>query len=334
MTRTFACWAPSSPTTLTSSVGWEPRVRRAAQMSTTSRRWITSRTSGPEARAREILAGMWGTYLLDVYRKSEAREMRGALETLLGPESGTGFSSGGVYIFWRPDTRQPLYVGIAGDLPVRFGQHNELNSCPSSGCKREQINEYFAQHEELGYTVLAMSSLSQVSTSRQRKTLDLDQVAQTDLVELNETLSAEAFDEIRALEGRLIAWNRVRFGHIPPWNTSPGRIPPTDPDADDGVMPTAVGAVDILLQGRRTIRQLAASNLSTVFEAHLHGVRLQAVARGIVSGHGLNNELIREQLRHGWAAPQIRDEILRCGYLDQRCPVTVGPVADNPPHAP
>jgi hypothetical protein len=277
---------------------------------------------------------MWGTYFLDVYRQSEAREVRGALEELLGPDSGSGFSSGGVYVFWRPDTRQPLYVGIAGDLPIRFGQHNDLNSCPASGCKRDKIKDYFAnEHDELGYTVVAMSSLSQVSTSRQRKMLELDQLTEADLVDLNETLSAEALDEIRALEGRLIAWNRVRFGQIPPWNTSVGRVPPTDPDAEDGVMATAVGAFDILLQGRDTIRQLAASNLSTMFEAHLHGVRLQAVATGILDGRGVNNEVIRDQLARDWAAPEIRDEILRSGYLDRRCPVTVGPVIDPEPPA-
>ena len=275
---------------------------------------------------------MWGTYFLDIYRQSHAREMRAALEELLGPDSGSGFSSGGVYVFWRPDTRQPLYVGIAGDLPIRFGQHNNLNSCPASGCKRDKLEDYFAnEHDELGYTVIAMSSLSQVSTSRQRRVLNLDQVTEADLVELNETLSAEALDEIRALEGRLIAWNRVRFGHIPPWNTSPGRLPPTDPDADDGVMATAVGAFDILLQGRKTIRQLAASNLHAMFEAHLHGVRIQAVASGILNGRGVNNEVIRDQLASGWAAPQIRDEIVRSGYLNQRCPATTGPVMDPRP---
>jgi len=48
---------------------------------------------------------MWGTYFLDVYRQSEARDMRAALEQLLGPDSGSGFSSGGVYVFWRPDKK-------------------------------------------------------------------------------------------------------------------------------------------------------------------------------------------------------------------------------------
>ena len=275
---------------------------------------------------------VWGTYLLDIYRQSKAREMRDSLEALLGPESGSAFSSGGVYVFWRPDTREPLYVGIAGDMPIRFGQHNGLNACPAAGCKRVQIEDYFAhEHDELGYTVIAMSSLSQVSTSRQRKVLNLDEVREAELVELNEALSAEAVDEIRALEGRLIAYNRVRFGGPPRWNTSPGRLPAADPDPDDGTMACAVGVFDILLQARKTIRELAANDVWEMFEAHLHGVRLLSIARGIVSGEGVTNRMIREDLERGWAAPLVRDEIVRTGYLDQRCPVTVGPEAEPLP---
>jgi hypothetical protein len=272
---------------------------------------------------------MWGTYLLDIYKQAEASEMRDALESLLGPESGSAWSTGGVYLFWRPDTREPLYVGIAGDLPVRFAQHHGLRGCPAAGCKREQISAYFAgEREELGYTILAMSHLSQVSTSRQRKVLDLKS---RDLIELNEEFSEEAIDEIRALEGRLLAYNRVRFGHLPRWNTSPGRISRDVADADDGTMASAVGAFDNLLQARKTIRQLAASDLWNMFEQHLHGIRLMTVAGSILEGTGFRNDVLREDLARSWAFPELNEEILNSGYLDQRCPVTVGPVADPPP---
>src|SRR5919112_4786192 len=144
---------------------------------------------------------MWGTYILDVYRQQDAREMYEALERLLGPDAGSAWASGGVYVFWNPDTREPLYVGITGDFPERFAQHNGLRSCPVSGCKREQIARYFAEESEwLGYTILALSSLSQPSTHRQRRSLAL---SDPELIELNEALSREVLDEIRALEGRM-----------------------------------------------------------------------------------------------------------------------------------
>src|SRR4051812_21464916 len=124
---------------------------------------------------------MWGTFMLDVFSQGDAAEMRDALEALLAPGSGSAFASGGVYVFWHPLTREPLYVGIAGDLPIRFAQHLGLSGCPAAGCKRIEIEDYFAhEHHELGYTVIALSNLSQVSTARQRAVLDLDRA---DLIE-------------------------------------------------------------------------------------------------------------------------------------------------------
>lgn len=272
---------------------------------------------------------MWGTFLLDAFPRKEASEMRDALEELLGPASGSTWSSGGVYVFWNPATRVPLYVGITGDLPVRFAQHAGLRSCPAKGCKRREIEAYFADgHKELGYTVLAMSSLSQVRTARHQAVLG---PMRRDLIELSEAISAEAMDEIRSLEGRLLAYSRSRLGHLPAWNTDPGRIPKVAPGANDGSMATAVGALDVLLQARRTIRQLADDPFAATFEEQLHGARLFAVAAGIRSETGTRNDTIRAEIeREGLILPEIREEILRSGYLDQRCPVTAGPILDPP----
>lgn len=273
---------------------------------------------------------MWGTFILDSFRRNEAAELRDALEDLLGPIVGSAWSSGGVYVFWDPETREALYIGITGDLPVRFAQHTGLRVAPTGGCKRQEIESYFADgHEWLGYTILTMSSLSQVRTARHRRVLD---PMRRDLIELSEAISEEALDEIRGLEGRLIASNRVRFGNLPRWNNHPGRIPKKAPAADEGSLAIAVGAVDILLQARRTIRQLAADPLSAMFEEQMHGARMVAVAQGIRGGQGVRNDTIRERIRrHPTMLPEIDEELLTCGYLDQRCPLTVGPVVDPPP---
>jgi hypothetical protein len=47
---------------------------------------------------------VWGTHTLDVYRESDVREMRDALEALLGPTAPTDWASAGVYVFWHPVT--------------------------------------------------------------------------------------------------------------------------------------------------------------------------------------------------------------------------------------
>lgn len=96
-------------------------------------------------------------------------------------------------------------------------------------------------------------------------------------------------------------------------------------------MATAVGALDVLLQARRTIRQLADDPLARMFEEMLHGARLFAVAVGIRSEVGLRNDTIREAIElEGLILDEIREEIFRSGYLDQRCPMTIGPVLDPP----
>jgi hypothetical protein len=271
---------------------------------------------------------MWGTFMLEAYRREDAREVHHALEEVLGPDSGSAWASGGVYVFWNFETREPLYVGIAGDLPERFAQHNGLRGCPPSSCKREQIAQYFAEESDgLGYTVLALSSLSQTSTHRQRASLALED---PELIELNEALSEEPADEIRALEGRMIALYARQFGRPIRWNQSSGRLPRVSPDARDATLATAVGIFDCLLQARKTIRELAGDPEATMFEEHLHGIRLTAVRAAILGGRGFRNDVLRTHLEQGWAAPFIRDEILKSGYLDQRNPLTLGPVLDPP----
>jgi hypothetical protein len=282
----------------------------------------------PDVALAATMDPVWGTFLLEVYRQQHARDVRDAMERVLGPESASSWSTGGVYVFWNPDTREPLYVGIAGDLPERFAQHNGMRGCPASGCKREQITKYFAEEcDWLGYTVIALSSLSQPSTRRQRDSLGLED---PELIELNDALSTEALDEIRALEGRIIALYAQQFGKPIRWNTSPGRLPRVSPSAEDGTLATAVGALDCLLQARKTIRRLAEDPEAMMFEEHLHGARLSAVREAILNGQGFRNDLLRRHLEHDWASSFLADEILKSGYLDQRNPVTVGPVLDPP----
>lgn len=142
------------------------------------------------------MSTVWGTFILDAYRDSERREVYEALEELFGPTSGTSWSTAGVYVYWDYETREVLYVGIAGDFRVRFGQHNRLKGCPARSCKRDEIGAYFAAGNELlGFTVLPLSSLTQPSNARFDKVLDLKD---RELIELQKAFTAEALDEIRS----------------------------------------------------------------------------------------------------------------------------------------
>ena len=157
--------------------------------------------------------------------------------------------------------------------------------------------------------------------------LDLDD---HELIELNEALSAEALDEIRALEGRMIALYAQQFGKPLRWNESLGRVPPLPPDAEDGTLATAVGMLDCLVQARKTIRRLAEDGEAMIFEEHLHGARLGTVRDAILDGGGFNNTVLRRHLEEERASSFLADAILTSGYLDQRNPVTIGPMLDPP----
>ena len=88
---------------------------------------------------------MWGTFMLDVFREEHVPDVRAALETLLGPDAGTAWSTGGVYVVWNPETRERRCIGIAGDFPERFAQHNGLRKSSANGSKRAQIKRYFTE---------------------------------------------------------------------------------------------------------------------------------------------------------------------------------------------
>ncbi len=186
------------------------------------------------------------------------------------------------------------------------------------------FERHFAEYDELGYTILALSSLSQPSTARQRRVLKLKD---RELIELNEALSVEVVDETRAVEGKLIADAKLRFGEIPPWNTAVGRLPSKPADREDATLGIAVGAADLLLQARKTIRELASNGEWAMFEERLHGARISAVRRIVLSGGGSPDELIRDELDNGLLGmpDPIADAIKQAKYLEQRCPVTVGP---------
>jgi hypothetical protein len=270
---------------------------------------------------------MWGTVLLDVYRRQDAQELRDGLERLLGPESGSAWATGGVYVFWNPETRDPLYVGITGDFPERFAQHNGLRAFPTAGCQRENIENYFAEEcEWLGYSVFLLSSLSQPSTRRQRRALGL---TDPELIELNEAMSAEVLDEMRRLEGGMIELHAAICGERIPWNRSCGRVPRPPPDCDDETLFLAVGAFDCLLHARRTIRQLANDAEANMFEEYLHGARIRAM---ILSGP-FQNDRVRRFVTPNSPGGFIAEQILSGGYLDQRNPLTIGRVLEPPDSA-
>ena len=83
---------------------------------------------------------MFGTVIIDAYRKEEALEMADAIDDLCSPTDNYGWASAGIYCFWDYYAEAVLYIGLAGDLAERFKQHNGILPI-KEGSKQKQIQE-------------------------------------------------------------------------------------------------------------------------------------------------------------------------------------------------
>jgi len=146
------------------------------------------------------------TVLTDVYRQFEATALGDALDDLCSPNDNYGWSSAGIYAFWRPDNQEVLYIGLANDLSIRFRQHNGLMKCDPKCCKVNETAAFFASEDKLGFSVFVQSPLMQTATGRSPK----DAVAFV----LNEQIK----QDVRCHEGLFIELWRLFSGSIPPWN--------------------------------------------------------------------------------------------------------------------
>ena len=89
---------------------------------------------------------MFGTVIIDAYRKEEALEMADAIDDLCSPTDNYGWASAGIYCFWDYYAEAVLYIGLAGDLAERFKQHNGILPI-KEGSKQKQIEDYFSRNE-------------------------------------------------------------------------------------------------------------------------------------------------------------------------------------------
>ena len=59
---------------------------------------------------------MFGTVIMDAYRKEEAWEMAKAIDDLCSPTDNYGWASAGIYCFWDYYAEAVLYIGLAGSI--------------------------------------------------------------------------------------------------------------------------------------------------------------------------------------------------------------------------
>lgn len=235
-----------------------------------------------------------GTVVRDVYRDDQRMEMYETLNVLLRG----GFHRAGVYCYWNPESRAPFYIGLAKDLPTRFAQHNCLKGRrPGNGNKGRQINDWFSQHERLGFSLVLQEGLAD---------------------EGHEPFSRNA-------EGQLLEGYRRVHGELPPWNevggsrTGAGFVK----ENSAGWTELMTGRRDSLLVARKTIRGLNDDATAEHYELLIHPARTGLLH---LDG-GIDDRAVLRALKVviGWsvtAAPSLYEDldVRLTEYLEQPAP--------------
>lgn len=267
----------------------------------------------PDAPAL-VLSAAWlwkgvpilATIVLDAYRQTEAAELRAALKSLL-PKAGPHWSRTGLYCYFDPLTHEILYLGLAKDLQARFAQHNALVGKDARGNKRQEIANYFAESELLGFSIYVQSAA----------------------VELLEIMGLETAAQIVGFgEGQLLRSHVQAFGAVPRWNKIEGL---RDGAEEAGPLTPQhftllSGKHDSLFVARRTIRGLDDDYSADFMEQTLHGARLNALLSGAGRPGGVGDAEIRDWLsklsndpRWGGSASSVL-MLEESGYLREPAP--------------
>lgn len=202
------------------------------------------------------------TLIWDVYTNADRISVLTAMRKLLARKSAD-WSRKGVYAYWVPETRELLYVGLSSNLPQRFAEHNGLIT-HSGGNKLKKINQWFSEHERLGFTLLIQGAAVQI----------LEEVRR-----LDPTIGVEAKRLTHIAEGQLIELHKREYGRWPPWNDVGGAV-----QGSEWARPTARSVIKLLsaadqslFVARRTLRELVEDKRALQWEALLHAVRMHAL---------------------------------------------------------
>ena len=256
---------------------------------------------------------MFGTVVIDAYRKEEALEMAEAIDDLCGPNDNYGWASAGIYCFWDYYIEEILYIGLAGDLAERFKQHNGILPI-KEGSKQKKIEEYFSRNERLGYTIFVQSPLSQPLVHRNQKRYQ--NFAQQNHSPVEDMVSDEGKENIKVVEGILIEAYRRKYGHFPPWNNMGGSVV-----GQKRVMPNNINIVKSFcspddyyinpIVSRSTIRELSQNPEWAWYENYLHGVRMNILMFGMEYPEALDVVRKKDILN-------IYDKIIKSGYSKKK----------------
>lgn len=227
---------------------------------------------------------MFGTVIIDAYRKDETSEIVEAIDDLCHPDDNYGWASAGIYCFWDYYIEEILYIGLASDLCERFKQHNGILSIDEACSKQKKIEEYFSRNERLGYSIFVQSPLSQPLTHRNKSTY-LKFAKQINSL-IGDCISEQGKDDIKRVEGILIEAYKSRHGHFPPWNKIGGAV-----IGQKNVMKKNYNIINSLCKpdasmmnpivAKSTLRELSKNAEYAGYESFLHAVRMNMLMHGM-----------------------------------------------------
>lgn len=227
---------------------------------------------------------MFGTVIIDAYRKEEISEIADAIEDLCSPNDNYGWASAGIYCFWDYYIEEILYIGLASDFCDRFKQHNGIKPVSGSSSKFSKIEKYFEFNDRLGFSIFVQSPLSQPLTYRNKSIYQ--KFAEQNNAPIEDMLSEQGRDDIKKVEGILIESYRKKHGHFPPWNDIGGSI-----SGQNSVMPNNYNIVKSFctpdqynrnpIMSRSSIRELHKNSTFAAYESYLHAVRMNILIHGM-----------------------------------------------------
>ena len=230
------------------------------------------------------------TVILNTYEASTVGELALGLDEMCAPTDRYGFSSSGIYVFWHPETKEVLYVGLAVDLPLRFRHHNNLTPCAANCCKWPQIQQHFRSYPKLGYTILAQSTLDQAVCDRwsavnadQMERL-MEELGYHSEDEAKSILNMQVDRNLRRTEGAILEVHVQDHGRLPAWNKIRGfDVNYSDQSLTDAreYLKAATGTTSLFdqLVAKSSLVEMAANSLWAGYEEYLHGIRF--LVRGV-----------------------------------------------------
>ena len=248
---------------------------------------------------------MLSTFIREKYKLKDIPELAEAVDDLFDPEVDYGWASSGVYCFWDPNSYEILYVGLAVDLAQRFRQHNGLISAKPSTCKYSEISKWFICNDQIGYSVLAQSSLSQASCKKFNMRFDL---SKEEMVEQYGELVQAGHEAIVNTEGLLIEAQKKSTGKIPRWNKVGGSIFGGGKATSKHIYSLKLfsGELDDWMVARKSIIQLSKNATYEKWEYDLHAIRSHAI-------------ITQSTFKKAWdffpLLGNTKEEIIASGYL-------------------